>query len=530
MPDSPLLGAEGLVRVSVLSEGRPVPEAAQLVSATVTRAVNRLPAARLVFIDGDMARQEFALSDADHFKPGAAITVQAGYGDWIETLFEGIVTQHALQIAGGSQAHLVVECSDKAVTMTQGRQNAQHIDKADSDIIHALIAAHGLTADVQQTEGQHRALVQHHCSDWDFMLARAAAHGLLVIAAGGQVRVQAPATAAQPTLKVTDGADLMEFHAGIGDAAAQQPGSGLRPIRGHMRFQGSAKAVVGGLIEVLGVGQRFSGTVFVGGVTHSIDTGGWVTEVDFGLAPEWFTLQHTFTAPGVAGLLPTMQGLQIGMVMQLEGDPGGQHRVKVSVPSMQAGAEGLWARLLQFHGSKGFGAFFVPEVGDEVVLGYFNNDPSHPVILGSLYSSSRAPAHELDAQNSTKSIVTRGGSRIEFNDVDQRITVSTPGLNQLVLSDEGPSVLLHDQHGNQIALTARGITLTSPGDITLSAQGQITIDAVGAVSISSTADVKVAGLNVSSEAQVALTAKGTASAELSATGQTVVKGALVLIN
>lgn len=530
MPDSPLLGAEGLVRVTVLSEGIPVPEAAQLVSVKVTRAVNRLPAARLVFIDGDMARQEFALSDADHFKPGAAITIQAGYGDRIETLFDGIVTQHALQIAGGSQAHLVVECSDKAVKMSLGRQNAHHIDMADSDIIRALISAHGLTADVQQTDVQHPALVQHHSSDWDFMLARAAANGLLVIVAGGPVRVQAPATAAQPTLKVTYGADLMAFHAGIGDAAARQPGSGLAPIRGHMRFQGSAKAVVGGLIEVLGVGQRFSGTVFVGGVTHSIDTGGWVTEVDFGLAPEWFTEPCADTKPGAASLWPAAEGLQIGVVMKLEGDPEGQHRVKVSVPSMQAGAQGLWARLLQFHGSNGFGAFFVPEVGDEVVLGYFNNDPSHPVVLGSLYSSSRAPAHVLDARNSTKSIVTRGGSRIEFNEVDQRITVSTPGHNQLVLSDEDRSVLLHDQNGNQLNLTTGGITLTSPGNITLSAQGQITLDGAGAVGISSKADVKVAGLNVSSEAQVALTAKGTASAEFSATGQTVVKGAIVMIN
>jgi hypothetical protein len=77
---------------------------------------------------------------------------------------------------------------------------------------------------------------------------------------------------------------------------------------------------------------------------------------------------------------------------------------------------------------------------------------------------------------------------------------------------------------------ASGISLTSPKDITVSAKGKISLDAVGAISITSTADILTAGLNVSSEAQVAFSAKGSATAELSAAGQTVVKGAMVMIN
>ncbi|WP_459613983.1 phage baseplate assembly protein V [Dickeya oryzae] len=57
----------------------------------------------------------------------------------------------------------------------------------------------------------------------------------------------------------------------------------------------------------------------------------------------------------------------------------------------QAENDGLWARLASYYASSGIGAQFMPEVGDEVILGYFNNNPSDPVILGSLYSSKNPP-------------------------------------------------------------------------------------------------------------------------------------------
>jgi len=235
-------------------------------------------------------------------------------------------------------------------------------------------------------------------------------------------------------------------------------------------------------------------------------------------------------APPNGGLLPGVGGLQIGVVLKLDGDPEGQNRIQVSRPTWQAATEGAWARLMQFHASSGFGSFFVPEVGDEVVLGHFNDDPGHPVILGSLYSSSRKPPYALAAENDTKAVVTRCQHKIEFNEKDKIITVTTPASNQLVFSDKDKSILLKDQNGNSIKLDSGGITLDSPKDIKLSAKGGITLDAVNAIQATSKADVKLAGLNISAEAQVGATVKGSATAELSASGQTTVKGAMVMIN
>lgn len=313
-------------------------------------------------------------------------------------------------------------------------------------------------------------------------------------------------------------------------ATGQQIKAGLARIRGHMKFQGSAKAKIGTLIELDGVGNRFNGNVYVSSVNHEITNGNWFTEVDFGMSSDWFAEQRDLVAPPASGFLPGIEGLQIGVVKKLDEDPDTQHRVQVTVPILQAESEGIWARLANFYGSNGFGSFFIPEIGDEVILGYLNNDPSNPVILGSLYSKKQTPPYDLTADNFTKAVVTKSQLKIEFDDDKKITTIITPGDNKVVLSDEDKSILLQDQNGNKVELSADGIVLDSPKDIKITAKGKISIDAVGEVGVTSKADVSVEGLNVNHSANVGFTAKGNATAELSASGQTTVKGAMVMIN
>jgi Rhs element Vgr protein len=323
---------------------------------------------------------------------------------------------------------------------------------------------------------------------------------------------------------------LIEQSALTNWAEAQQVKSGLARIRGRMKFQGSAKAIPGSLIELAGVGDHFNGDVFVSSVNHQISAGNWVSEVDFGMSPDWFAEQRDLVAPPASGWLPGVEGLQIGVVMKLDEDPNGESRVQVAVPILQAESEGVWARLANFHASAGFGGFFIPEIGDEVILGYLNNDPSNPVILGSLYSSKMAPPYELTSDNFTKAIVTRSKLRIEFDEDKKITTIITPAENKIVLNDDEKSILMQDQNDNKVELSPDGIVLDSPKDISITASGKISIEATGAIDVSSQADVSVKGMNVNHEAQVGFVAKGNASAELSASGQTTVKGAMVMIN
>ena len=89
---------------------------------------------------------------------------------------------------------------------------------------------------------------------------------------------------------------------------------------------------------------------------------------------------------------------------------------------------------------------------------------------------------------------------------------------------------MQDQNNNKVELSQAGIVLDSPKDITINAKGKITIDAVGEIGISSKADTNIEGLNVNAKANVGFVGKGSATAELSAAGNTTVKGAMVMIN
>jgi Rhs element Vgr protein len=595
MAISPLLNSTGPVSVIVTCDGAPIPETAQVLRIEIQHGVNRIPSATVTIIDGDMPNAEFPLSDDGPFKPGAVIVISAGYAGTVKPVFSGVVIKHGLHIDGGNDARLVLECRDKALGMTVGRRNANYVNKTDSDIMSALLGAHGLGATVDSTSITYKELVQYYVSDWDYMMARAEVNGMLVMVDAGAVTIKAPDASSEPVLKLTYGMDMLAFDAemdarwqlaqvtttswdptaqavlqktakpvelggqgdissatladvlGVADyglqsaatldgdaltawAKAQQTRAALARIRGRVSFQGHAAAKPGAVLELAAAGKHFNGKIIATGVRHSIEDGNWITEVEFGMPTYWFTEEHQLHAPEAAGLTAAVGGLHVGVVLKLDADPEGQYKIQVEVPLMKAQVAGVWARLASFYGSSGFGAFIIPEIGDEVILGFFNNDPSCPVILGSLYSSKHVPPYELAAENNYKALVTRSKLKMEFDDDKKIITLITPGKNKVVISDDGKSILLEDQNSNKVELSPSGILLDSPKDIVINAKGKVAISAAQNVEVAAQLDVKVSGLNINHSANVGFAAKGAATAELSAAGQTTVKGALVMIN
>ncbi|MBY0236679.1 MAG: Rhs element Vgr protein, partial [Burkholderiaceae bacterium] len=216
---SPLLDAEGPLRISVSCAGKAQQDLA-LISLSVRHALNALPWARLVLADGDMAKNESPLSDGELFKPGTAIQISCGYGDQEASIFSGIVVRHGLKISSSNDCRLVVECRDAACKMSLDRRSANYVEQSDADILQSLISNAGLQADVSSSAITHKEIVQYHCSDWDFMLARADALGWLVNVQAGKVKVAAPDTSSAPVLCLTWGQDLMELDADI-DARRQ---------------------------------------------------------------------------------------------------------------------------------------------------------------------------------------------------------------------------------------------------------------------------------------------------------------------
>lgn len=312
---------------------------------------------------------------------------------------------------------------------------------------------------------------------------------------------------------------------------AQLLKSSLAKIRGTLVFQGSSSAVPDALIAVSGLGDRFDGNAYISGVHHEVRDGNWLTTATVGLRPDWFAARPDVSAPPASALLPGVAGLQIGVVKQIDSDPANQFRVLVTVPTIDSTGQGLWARLARPYATTNAGNFFYPEVGDEVVLAFLDDDPRFPVIVGSLYSSQLAAPFTPDAKNSTKAIITKAQLKVLFDEEKKVLTLSTPGGQTVVLSDDQKSITLTDQNSNSVKLGTDGITLTSASDVVIKAAQNITLEAQsGSLSAKGTQGVTVTGLKISLSADTEFAASGNASAALTASGETTVKGAVVMIN
>ena len=303
----------------------------------------------------------------------------------------------------------------------------------------------------------------------------------------------------------------------------------MSAVKGEVSFIGNATVKPGAMISLNGVGARFNGNTYVSMVKHVLEEGEWTTTVGFGLSEKPIYDKEQYSYSNANGQVPPVHGLQLATVVKISEDPGSGYRVQVKPVSAYAEAKGIWARLGNYYATSGAGIVFCPEVGDEVILGFLENDARYPIVLGSLYSKTNTPPlTQPDEKNNTKAIYTRSQLQVNFD--EKIIKITTPGNNTITISDDAKGITLEDQNSNSIKLDDSGITLNSSKDIVLKATGSITMNATSKITGTATQDLELSGMNIKQTAQVGFTAQGTASAELSASGQTVVKGGMVMIN
>ena len=277
----------------------------------------------------------------------------------------------------------------------------------------------------------------------------------------------------------------------------------------------------GMVIEITGIGERFEGKQYVSGVRQAMSKGNWETDVQFGLSSELFAETCNLRPVPASGLLPAVSGLQMGIVTALQDDPDGEDRIKVRLPLISADEEGIWARLATLDAGNQRGTFFRPEIKDEVVVGFLNDDPRHPIVVGMCHSSAKPAPEPAKDDNHRKGYVSREKMKLTFDDEKKIIVLETPGGNKLTLSDEDKRITLQDQNGNKITLDDSGIKIESSKDLVLKAAK----------------DIKLEGANIDLKAQTGFKAAGNASAEVSGasttikgSATTVIQGGVVQIN
>ena len=313
-------------------------------------------------------------------------------------------------------------------------------------------------------------------------------------------------------------------------AAAALMRTRLSQFTGTVKFQGSALAKPGTMVTLAGLGDRFNGDAFVSGVRHLIRGGDWHTIADLGMPAERFASRDSrIVDPPAAGLAPPLRGLHIGKVKAVAEDPNGDFRVQVTLP-LTDGDNTIWARLGQPYASSGFGWAFFPEVDDEVVLGFMNEDPASAVILASVYSNQRAPTHTPDRPNDIKALVTRSKMEVNFNDKDVILKVSTPGGRYVELDDKAGTVTITDPNANKLVMKSDAVELVSAANMTIKSAANMTIDCGANLEIKAAVkcDTSAVQINTTASGQLALASNGMGSLKAAAILE--VNGALVKIN
>jgi Rhs element Vgr protein len=555
---------------TVLSDGTAVSGVHQILSIVVQKEANRLPTATLIVRDGNVATQSFDASNSDLFVPGKKIEIKAGYQATEDTIFEGVVVSHSLKVRRQASVLTVVckdesfkmtvgrksryfrEQTDSDVlesiigenglqsdveSTTQTQKEVVQFDCSDWDFVLMradLLGKICLTEkgkltikspDFAQPEVltlQYGATLLEFDAELDvrtqFKSVKSVSWGIadqtLLEAEVSSSSVPEVGNLSADTLAGVHGFDpLVQIHtANLPEAEleiwakARLQHARLAKVRGRAKFQGFAALQPGDMVKLQGVGDRFEGKIWVSAVRHEIADGNWLTDAQLGLDPAWFSERFDVAQPAASALMPPVSGLQIGVVTQLENDPEGEHRIMVRMPTVSPDDEGSWARVATLDAGENRGSFFRPEIGDEVVVGFLQNDPRHPVVLGGCHSSAKPAPLEAKDDNHEKGFVTRSGIKWLFDDDKKNVLLETPDGNKVLVSGEDKAIQIEDQNGNKVVLDADGITLESAKDIVLKATG----------------DVKIEGVNIQSSAN--------ASAEFSASGTTTIKGSLVQIN
>lgn len=194
-------------------------------------------------------------------------------------------------------------------------------------------------------------------------------------------------------------------------------------------------------------------------------------------------------------------GVVVGIVTNNK-DPDDLHRVKVRFPWLSNDVESHWARVAAPMAGKNRGAYFLPEVDDEVLVAFEHGQVDHPYVVGSLWNGKdNAPESNADGENNHRTLRSRSGHVLRFNDKSGNETIE-------IIDKTGNNKVVIDSANNSITIEAKS-------DITIkSATGKLTMQANG----------------IEMKSQMGVTVEAAQNMDLKANAIVTVKGAMIRLN
>ena len=232
-------------------------------------------------------------------------------------------------------------------------------------------------------------------------------------------------------------------------AKGESDETGLR-IGDVVSIQEPAFSITGNVLD--GLKEQNFGTYIITDIVHVCDeTGSYHNSFD--------AVPETVMAPpyGNVHSFPSADAQPATVVDN--NDPAGLGRVKVAFCwQKEQGKETPWLRMTNPHSGGGKGMYFIPEIGEEVLVGFENGNAEKPFVLGAMYNGAESSGYSTSG-NDQKVIQTRSGTKI-------------------IMNDAIGSVFIEDPSGNTWFMDGKGnISVNAPNDITMTAGGNISMTA-----------------------------------------------------
>jgi uncharacterized protein involved in type VI secretion and phage assembly len=171
-------------------------------------------------------------------------------------------------------------------------------------------------------------------------------------------------------------------------------------------------------------------------------------------------------------------GVAIGVVTNNK-DPESLGRVKLKFPWRDPSDESHWTRVATLMAGKDRGTYFLPEVGDEVLVSFDHGDINQPYVIGALWNGEdKPPEKNADGKNNTRIIKSKSGHKIIFNDEQgsEKVEIITKSGSQIILDDSAGNekIEIKDKTGsNSIIIDAAQNSISMSSKMKVSIQAQM---------------------------------------------------------
>jgi len=273
-------------------------------------------------------------------------------------------------------------------------------------------------------------------------------------------------------------------------AIAEQIGSAFAEADGTAR--GNPKLKAGAAVSVAAVADPFTGKYTLSQARHVFDEDGYRTEFQInGRAQRSLLGLAGGSSSAPAGGRPNPIGGLVIAIVTNNDDPAQLGRVKLSFPWLSDQFESDWAPVSQLGAGPNSGAVFLPEVGDEVLVGFGFGDIHQPYVIGGLYNGVDKPNQGsglLDNGKVTRrGIVSRKGHKLIFLEGEQKSGIA------LISSDGKIRIGLKETDGELHIVCDGTIVIESTGDMKLTSQGSLELSGSSGVKIESSAVLELSG-------------------------------------